>query len=132
MIWSWLFFASLLAAWFIQNCLHELSHLIFAWLFEGLKPKGFWPYPHFYKGRFFFARYKTRKIETVNKGRHIAPFWSGLVFVWAFSVVVFFADNETKIYYLAFVITNTIDALFFWWGYIWGSEFSDGKRFRHG
>ncbi len=134
MIWSWWALLALPVAWFIQNCLHELSHFVFAWRVEGLKPLGFWPYPHFYDDRFWFARYKVdgggEKRE--HRWRNITPFWSGFFYTVSFSIMLVLAKEENRIFILPFIIANVVDALFFWWGYIWGSELSDGKRFKRG
>jgi len=133
MVWSWWFLAILPGAWFLQNCLHELSHLIYALFYEGHKPIGFWPYPHTHNGRFYFARYKIHTDgKPADRLRHIVPFWQGVFCVISLFIMSTLVKEENRIFILPFIITNFVDALFFWWGYFWGSDYSDGKRFRHG
>ncbi len=132
MIWTWYILLFIPIAWFLQNCIHEASHLFFAWMDEGRKPTGFYPYPHKHRGIFYFARYTTGPATrtTISKFKHIAPFISGISLFLVCLGCVFGMPAPTKIYFLLFGATNLIDALFFWYTYLWGSKYSDGQKFK--
>ena len=118
----------IIPAWAIQNALHEASHLFFAWWCQGRKPLGFWPYPHLHDGRFYFAR--CRWGRQMHPGLeypiYIAPFIMAAIWMFCTAILglllhpLFFAGT----------LTALVDALWFWRGYFWGTEFSDGKRYK--
>ncbi len=133
MIWNNWVLAFIPVAWFVQNCIHESSHLLMGWWVEGRKPLGFWPYPHRYKGRWYFARYQSGKPKYVDifiGHRHIAPFFYAWIWMLIGILVMNFMPGELKIFCLPFIIAGLGDALFFWYTYFWGSVPSDGKRYR--
>jgi len=136
MIWSWYVLLLIPVAWFIQNMLHEGSHLLFGWFYEGRIPTGFYPWPHKYKGRFFFARYssgppsKNTGYLKSEKPRHIAPFIIGMVVLTICLICIFVTPAAISLYFVPFAIASLIDCLFFWYTYLWGSKWSDGKRFK--
>jgi hypothetical protein len=135
MIW-WLLAIEILFFWFIQNCIHDLAHLAAGAYYEGRMPKVFKPWPHVYRGRFHFARYhagparyKTDKPWMFN----IMPFWFGLLWasVWWFGFcVAIYKSCAWAFYLLPPVACGLVDALFFWWTYLFGSAESDGKKYR--
>lgn len=122
-------------SWFVQNCLHEGSHLLFAYLLRGWKPREFCPYPHKHNGRWYFARCRyTRPIrQPIPEWIHIAPaiagWWWGCTWSIIASVTWWFGGYG---WYLAFIPAGMgfFEIVWFWIGYMWGSDMSDGKRFR--
>lgn len=132
MIFSWWVIAFVPIAWFVQNCIHELSHLIVGWFREGMKPLGFYPYPHRHNGTTYFARYRcTNSTRHDEKGyRHIAPFYFGLAWALITLIVFCFLSKDYRIFVLPFTVCGLVDAGFFWWGYKWGSYKCDGKKYR--
>jgi hypothetical protein len=139
MEWNWWVLAAVLPAWFLQLCIHELSHLLVGWFHEGKKPEGFYPYPHKHEGRFYFARYAAGPSKFPDSfyvmnhlPRHIAPFVAG-VLVLAISLVVFFLLSPAwRVWVLPTAAMGLGDALWFWRGYFWGSKRTDGMRWRYG
>lgn len=136
MIW-WLFVIIFLVSWFIQNCIHELAHLVAGAFYEGRMPLVFNPWPHVYRGRFHFARYQAgyARYKTDKPWAfYIAPFWFGLFWglVWgkASFLSLLAGDNNWAFYYFPPAFCGTVDALFFWWTYLFGSTESDGKQYR--
>ena len=117
----------IIPAWFIQNCIHEASHLFFAWKAQGRRAIGFWPYPHIHGDHFFFARCRWgEKTKDGHKGWiFIAPF----IFASVWLVINIFL-SFFHLLFLAFSVVALIDALWFWRGYFFGTKKSDGKRFR--
>lgn len=114
-------------AWFIQNCIHEGSHLFFGWLIEGRKPLEFKPWPHMYERRFYFARC-TGGPATKDGFPHIRH--AGPILV---NGPYMMLTSGLMILHIAFGILTLcalVDTLFWLYGFFWGSEFSDGKRFR--
>ena len=126
MTYLWLALA-LPVAWFVQNCVHESSHLLFGWLEEGRKPLEFKPWPHMYEGRFHFARCLMG--EATKEGgscmRHAAPILVNIPYT-----LLMLALTLLHFVFAVFVLCAWVDSLFWVYGYFWGSEFSDGKRFR--
>lgn len=141
MTWSWWVLLCVPVAWLVQNCLHELSHLLVG-LFQGLKPSGYYPYPHKHEGRFYFSRYsfdysslKPYQLDGFirpHNPRHIAPFFAGMLWSGVFVGLMFLVPVTYRIFLLPFAVFGLIDALWFWRGFFWGGEFCDGKRWRYG
>ncbi len=135
MIWSNWVLLFIPVAWFLQNCIHEFSHLLVGWIVEGRKPLGFWPYPHFYKGRFYFARYRSQDLTQIDLKaigvRYSAPFYAGLLWMAICLFSSLFMSEELKIFCMPFVLAGLVDSLFFWFTYFWGSELSDGKCYKY-
>lgn len=127
-VFSFIFF------WLLQNVIHETSHAFVGFFIEKRKIISFKPWPHFYRGIFFFSRYELsgdsefEKICVETRFRHIAPFWAGLLFslVW----VTLFVLSGNLIFSIPFSFA-LIDSLFFWWGYFLGSNHCDGKRYKN-
>jgi hypothetical protein len=133
--------AVVLAAWFLENAIHEGSHLLMAYNKRGWPPVEYKPYPCKVDGRWYFAycRYDNTK-ETAKKGEaseiHIAPFYAGLAWacLWLTPVAILAGTGNWQWwswYFLAPIVTGVVDALFFWWGYFWGSKFTDGKKYKY-
>jgi len=133
MEFSWYVFLTIPVAWFMQNLMHELSHLLVGWIVEGRKPLGVYPYPHRYRSRFYFSRYISGEASEFAspKPRHIAPFFAGLFWFFLMSLVVYLVPTEWKIFFIIFPLVGLIDAGFFWYTYFCGSPESDGQRFKY-
>lgn len=119
-------------AWFVQNCIHEFSHLLVSRISEGREMLGFWPYPHYYEGRFYFARCNSGEpiCRDFYGSRYIAPFYFGLLWATIGIITMTFIAEDLKIFCLPFILAGLIDALFFWYTYFFGSGISDGKLYR--
>lgn len=122
-------------AWFLQNIIHESSHLFAGWLFEGRKAIKLIPYPHYYNDRFYFARYEageaTNYLWPGEAARHVSPTWAAAIWIFlvGFIFVKFLPISWVYIIW-PFLITAAVDIGFWWYGYFFGSEYSDGKRYR--
>jgi hypothetical protein len=129
---TWHLIPTLLIAWLVQNTIHEVSHLLAGWIFEGRKPLGLWPYPHRYQGRWYFARYRSgpAKRSDPTATRHIVPFYAGLIWITVSLFAAVLLPEHLWLYCMPFTLCATVDALFFWWGFYWGSPESDGQRYR--
>ena len=130
MEWSWLILLLIPIAWIVQNTIHEASHLLVGWWREGRKPIALIPYPHKYNGLFYFARYtcSAGSKKDPEDLTDIAPFWAGFIWLDLQACLMYLTDSFWP---LPFAVAGLIDALFFWWGYFWGSSSCDGKRYRH-
>jgi len=120
----------------MQLVMHEGAHLLAAWLDQGLKPIGFYPYPHWYKGKFYFARYKVEDpVEPEEKynTRHLAPVPLAIIHsvILAGLLGTFWCWWGATII-VPFLIMAQGDIA--WWirGYFWGTPTCDGKRWRYG
>ena len=112
MAWYWILTLMFLLAWLMQNCIHELSHLVVGWRVCGDKPTGFYPYPHFYEGKFYFARYEAWLGEKDHYLKHIAPFYAAVIWVW-FVGINYLIFNHVGLYVLPFAVCGSVDAV--WW-----------------
>jgi hypothetical protein len=135
MDWNWWAFAVVPVAWFLQNCVHELSHLLVGWIWEGRKPLGFWPYPHKHNRKWYFARCLSgapTKTGRSPKPRYIAPFYAGLLWsaFWTF-ILLLVASPNWRIFLVPAVATGLVDAGWWWRGFFWGKPYCDGKRWRY-
>lgn len=118
-------------AWLAKNASHELSHLLVARA-HGWKPLEFRPYPVRRHGRWFFAycRWQSNGIEPPAL-LHIAPFINGMIWGVIYLAIAFLLSPHNRWYlFLIPSVMGFIDAGFFWWGYFWGSDLCDGKKFR--
>jgi hypothetical protein len=136
MDWNWWAFAVVPVAWFLQNCVHELSHLLVGLVWEGRKPMGFYPYPHKHNGKWYFARYQSGAATKPGRSHRpclIAPFFGGLIWsaLWT-ALLLFVASPSWRIFLLPAAITGLVDAGWWWRGYFWGRPTTDGKRWRYG
>jgi len=122
------------ATWLIQNSVHEGSHLLVAYVKRGWKPLAFKPYPCNVDGRWYFAycRYDTNG-ELSFSGVHIAPMFAGLICATTWLVVnaILLLVSHWHWLFLFPVVAGIGDALFFWWGYLWGSVYTDGKKYKY-
>jgi hypothetical protein len=137
MEWTWWCLVLLPPAWFLQLTIHELSHLLVGLVHEGLKPSGFYPYPHVHEGKFYFARYSYYTPEITirvgpHKPRHIAPFFGGLLVLLVSAAAFFLLSPSGRPWTLPFAACGLGDMLWFWRGYFWGKPGNDGQRWRYG
>ena len=129
---DWWILALVPVAWLVQNCLHELSHLVTAWVVYGRKPLGFFPYPHKHNGKFYFARCRYEQgPETLAPQCeiHIAPLtWGAAWFAVNLALVLM-----GLLWALPFAVCGLVDALWFVRGYFWSKNpWNDGQRWRYG
>lgn len=133
------------SVWFFQLAIHELGHLLFAWVFCGYPSKSVRFYPIRWGD---FAKCEWDESEPIRptifdkilsriydvKMRiyyhriiYASPFIIGIVLslVWGCLMLVSF-------YFLPLLIVGVGDVLFFLYGMIFGSDKSDGKRFLAG
>ena len=155
---SWMWIAILIpVAWLFENVMHEASHLLTA-AFKGCKPLGLYPFFHWthygpageveYRwwrpwelwkkpwsdARWFFARCRYQPPAFFWPPHSlvcIAPFiWGMALFTGTMAATA--ALGFRMLYLLPFAAVGLIDALWWVWGYFWGSPFCDGKRWRNG
>lgn len=116
--------------YFGQNIIHELSHLIFAKVFCGYKMIDLIPWPHKHKDKLVFARCEylpTSPRSEHEEMIHLSPVVIGtlLFFLWlVLSIVINPLFSIPLIY-------QSIDILVWVYGFFYGSDYSDGKRFRN-
>lgn len=118
-------------AWFLQNVIHELSHLIAGKVFEGREFKKLIPFPHMHNGKFYFARYENGP-ATKNgnpKLRHIAPLITGIVLFLVF--VILFITTQS-IFMLPFAVCSLVDCCVWLFGYVFNRPLTDGFFFKGG
>lgn len=123
---------TIILSWFIQNCIHELSHLAAAWLIDERLPYGFYPYPHKYKEKFYFARYRVWPGPTkLSKWVHIAPCIAAGVETFIILILLgLLSFPWWSIFLFPLLIAAQVDAIWFWRGYFWGSKNCDGKQWK--
>lgn len=129
--------ACVVVFWIIQNCVHEGSHILAALSEEGRKPKGFWPFPGIRDGRWYFAycSYGEKRWSTGEPWAiHSAPMRSA-VCVFSISAVLTYMIHSSGYgrWWIGLIPSgmSAIDFLFFWYGYFWGSKYTDGKKYRY-
>jgi len=134
---EWIIFLALLPlAYFVELCLHEGSHLLAAMWHQKLVPLGFYPYPHFHNGKFYFARYSVVPPTTPDPPhtlRHITPvIVGGLQVIVTGLLQTFIGGWWAAAFLLPFFLMGLGEIL--WWlrGYYWGTPTCDGKRWRDG
>ncbi len=129
MIWNWYVLTLIPVAWFLQLCLHEGSHALIGWA-NANRLTGFYPYPHKHMGRWFHGRVMFEMYYPMPAEFYIAPFFvSGIVLVCSVFMLFLF-PVEWKLWVLPFGVAALVDALFFWYTYFFGSDLSDGKKWR--
>jgi hypothetical protein len=118
-----------LVVWFLQNLIHEGSHLIVGKIVEGRKPLKLIPFPHIYNGRLYFARYENGPPTKAGSPiyRHAAPLIAGLYMIFVgVCLTVFFWE----IYFVPLVVCPAVDCFVWLWGYIRNSKGTDGYFYR--
>lgn len=157
MIWNWWVLALIIPCWIVQNTLHELAHLVSAWFWEKLKPKGLWPLWHWRnldhpdewrwwrswelwkkpwpKSAFFFARFRADPPRVPRRARHttfIAPVYAATAVFSLCAVMALFGPPSVRIFFVPQAVCCLVDAGNWWRGFFWGRPTSDGKRWRYG
>lgn len=126
----WTLIPTLLAGWFWQNCVHELSHLLFIWILHSKKPKGFYPYPHKYEGRFYFARYRCEPYQYPGHPFvHAAPLFGASAQALLVVFAYFFFPWDTWPYFATLLLCPAVDVLWWYRGFWWGRQGTDGQRY---
>jgi hypothetical protein len=130
----------LVIAWFVQNCLHEASHLIMAWKVERRHPISFKPYPHYEKRIrkwvFSFCEYGSPLFNSKEEYEiYSAPLWmntwsTDVCFLAIIILAIFNVGREWELYVLLFIWCSAIDSLVWLWTFWWGSPTSDGQQYR--
>lgn len=116
-------------AWFLQNVLHEASHLLLGWLVEGRVPRSLKPWPHRRGGRFYFASYDCGEATKTGGAawRHAAPmFMCGLEIV--VCVALLFAGLGQS-WLWPFAVCAFVDAYTWLWGFAMQRPGTDGAQF---
>ena len=133
---AWLTIVSMAVAWFLQNCTHGISHLVAVSYYHGAKPVSIRPWPHVHRGGFYFCRaiwsWRGVKKPYTTHSVYSAPVIGALVqcvIALAVFAVVFILDKPSAQYVLSFVLAPLVDIVWWFGGYKWGSERSDGQRF---
>lgn len=138
--------------WGITNTVHESAHMLSGYISANLKPKGFYPFWHWYDtrtntwriwrpwelwnrpegfNRFYFARYRAKGRWPMGSHApiHIAP----LVADGAFSTVgLLHFVLEPSIPAAVMFSVFLIDAIVWIRGYLWGGIDTDGYKYRYG
>jgi len=120
-------------AWFLQNCLHELAHLVALWVRLGKKPKKLIPWPHKYEGRWYWARCESGAYNLLADPLiHSAPLWVALfqMLIAAPVVLTWVATGwptESPYYLFAFAVAPLVDAAW-WWAGRWLGNSADLDR----
>jgi hypothetical protein len=128
---NWYLLAGLfLVAWFMQNVLHELSHLVIGWVVEGRKPKKLIPWPHKFEGKFYFARYEcgpATKLLGEATWRHAAPL---LMACFEMAMCLILSQVGTpQVWFIPVSAVAVIDSLVWSWGFITQRPGTDGQQF---
>jgi hypothetical protein len=149
---NWLAWAAVwLLAWFWQNVVHELSHLVTGWTLEGRRPLKLVPVPHRYQGRWYWARYESgpatrADADLYEHHRHSAPFeWASyqagisLVVFGALAISsglgVFGVEVESDlrrpmVWLVPFIVCSLVDMAVWVFGYVRKRPGTDGYRWR--
>jgi hypothetical protein len=133
----WSVYLVLVAAWLWQNIVHEASHLIAIWKYEGKKPRGLYPYLHWHKGRLYASRCAHEPYKLPGDSRvHSAPLVGASIQTLVLLSVVFpllwildVSEAEAKWYCLVLLACPFADVLWWYRGLAWGTRDSDGKRY---
>lgn len=125
-----IFVSLFLFGWLIQNVVHELGHLIFAKVFCRYKAIDLIPWPHKYKNSFVFAR--CEYLPTYPRSEkecmiHVSPILVGIPLAILFLVLGILVSP----YFFILFGYQLIDILFWVYGFIFGTDYADGKRFKN-
>ena len=140
--------------WFLMVFIHELSHLMFGFLFNGIKPLGLYPIFHWGTSRepwrwriwrpweltkqpdgfdvFYFASY--RYLGTLQKTPggivHIAPLVVSSTLLMILSLLYFL--HISNIVTILLMVCASVDSIVWFKGYFWGNEYTDWFKYRYG
>jgi hypothetical protein len=134
MVWNWWVLTLVPVAWLLQNCLHEFSHLVIGWIDQGLKPIGFYPWPHYYEGNFYFARCvqgEPAQLDKPHKLRWLAPFIFCIIQM-ILLVVLYLCIPVLRLWLIPFLVCSIVDCVWWWRGFFFGKNTCDAKRWRYG
>jgi hypothetical protein len=126
---DWLFVALLFVpAWFLQNVVHEGSHLLVGWLVEGRKPTKMIVWPTRRNSKLYFAYYENGPATKSGspKWRFAAPLLSAWVLMSVFISVLALTQN---IYFIPFFICPFIDYCVWCFGYLFKRPGTDGLAY---
>ncbi len=131
---DWTVLPVAIAAWLFQNFTHEAGHVFFAKR-KGCQDTKIYPYPHLFKGKFYFARaYWKQPFMKWDKKEMVwlSPIITSTLVILAATFIMFAVPERFHIYLLCFVVAGAVDHL--WWirGFFFGTDSSDGKRWRYG
>jgi hypothetical protein len=131
MIWVWLVIVAILSAW-LQLVIHELSHVVVGKIRCGHTPIKIVPWPSRSGGRWYFARWEylvgDRKDPLCLT--ELSPVLAGVLEILIVLIVGLFVGWTMRLFLLPLGVTALIDIAWWWRGYLWGSSYCDGKRFR--
>jgi hypothetical protein len=132
MIWI-ILIGLMLTAWFLQNILHETSHLVMGYFVEGRRPTLLIPWPHIFRGRLYFSRYDSGPATKLGSAffRHSSPIY--ICFIQNITINIlywFILPAKTSIYLMPFLIAFVVDTLVWLWGYYMRRPGTDGEMVR--
>jgi hypothetical protein len=139
MEWNWWVLLVALIAWFVQNCIHEGAHVLAGGVIYGATKPRIYPWPHKFNGRWYYARYSFKLSKwaqafsnepDLRSSIHFAPVGAAVIPIVLSIVVFLFLPDAYSILALPFMIAPVIDVAVWEWGYHYGSEGCDGKRYK--
>ena len=118
-----------LVAWFLQNVVHESSHLLAGWLVEGRKPTKMIVWPTIRGGKLYFAYYECGKATKSGSPRlrFIAPLLSSWILMSIFFTLLIINGS---LYFFPFFLCSSVDYCVWVSGYIFKRPGTDGLAFR--
>jgi hypothetical protein len=121
----------IIPAWFLQNCVHEGSHLFIAWIKYGLKPLAFKPYPHKEDGRFVFASCRFTPITKKVPYLWISPLIFNIFYLLLLLILIHILKYFSVNYLILspFLLAIIVDTSVWFKGYFSGSAYTDGQRY---
>lgn len=115
--------------YFVQNIIHEASHLLAAKIICGYKPVDLIPWPHKKENKFYFSRCEyvpTFPRHNKEYSIHGSPVIAGMLFFIIYAFLSIFS-----LLFLIPMMYSLIDVLFWGCGYLFGSKYSDGKKYKN-
>lgn len=136
----WLMF-TIPVALVLESLLHEASHIIAGMVLENARLVTWHPWPGYVKWeeqgmekrQWAWAWYRLEATDQSQAHwmRHAAPAFAGIALACGTLIIVkLFTDSEVYSAFLPFVICGAGDGLLFLYTCIFGTEVSDGKKFR--
>ena len=115
-------------AWFLQNLIHEGSHLLVGWLVEGRKPTKMIPWPSIRSGRLYFGYYEMGKATKRGSPlwRHVAPLFSSWILM---TIFIELLTSTGNFMFAPFFICALVDYSVWMFGYIVEKDGTDGQAF---